>query len=99
MYAVLVDRARSRQTWKRGRGFIKISLDHIDPASFPMPEFADLREALESLGAVNPRLRQVLELRFLIGLSALSKNSINSKQSGFVGERDFGTLNGCATAT
>jgi DNA-directed RNA polymerase specialized sigma24 family protein len=32
MYAALIDRARRRQTWKRGRGFALVSLNQVTAA-------------------------------------------------------------------
>ena len=82
MYATLVDRARRRRAWKRGRGVIKVPLNQVNAANIPMPRFDDLREALEDLGAFNPRLRQVLELRFMFGFSVEEvANAVGRKNS------------------
>jgi RNA polymerase sigma factor (TIGR02999 family) len=69
MHATLVDRARRRRATKRGGDSPNISLEQVDPASVPVPDFEELRQALDSLDAQSPALRQVLELRFFIGFS------------------------------
>jgi RNA polymerase sigma factor (TIGR02999 family) len=67
----LVDRARRRNSVKRGQGRVPVQLD---------PEFEgkrglgplgtlEVHEALETLEALNPRQAQVVELRFFGGLT------------------------------
>jgi RNA polymerase sigma factor (TIGR02999 family) len=70
MRHVLVDRARSRRSLKRGGG--KRPLTFTERA-IPVDESADvlieLDEALELLAESQPRLAQVVDLRFFAGLT------------------------------
>jgi RNA polymerase sigma factor (TIGR02999 family) len=70
MRQVLVDHARRRMANKRGAGALRVTLDERDGARDTTPEsLLDLLDAVERLGAIEPRLRQVVEYRFLIGLT------------------------------
>ena len=67
MRQVLVDFARRRQAAKRGGGFERVSLGSADGAvEVELDEIMALDAALEAL---DPRLRQVVELRFYGGLA------------------------------
>lgn len=74
MRRILVDYARTAKRLKRGGGQAPLSLDtqDLDP---PMMTEADandvlaLDDALDRLGAVSTRQRQVVELRFFSGLT------------------------------
>jgi RNA polymerase sigma factor (TIGR02999 family) len=70
MRQILVDHARRRQATKRGGG-IRIDTLGTDPAdpSRSIDDIVALDDALDRLGAVSPRLRNVVELRFFAGLS------------------------------
>jgi len=48
--------------------FTKRPLNQTNASGIPVPTFDALKDALESLGKFDPRLRQVLELRYLVGL-------------------------------
>jgi RNA polymerase sigma factor (TIGR02999 family) len=70
MRQVLLDHARERSAQKRGGGADVLPLRD---EALMSPEVADevlaLNEALERLGAEDPRSAQVVELRFFAGLS------------------------------
>lgn len=70
MRRILVERARSRHTIKRGSGGAAVSLDEgllMSPA--PGPDLVALDDALKDLAAMDPRRCQVVELRFFGGLT------------------------------
>jgi RNA polymerase sigma factor (TIGR02999 family) len=70
MRQVLVDHARRRVAQKRGGGAIRVTLGDDDGANRTSPEeLLALFDALERLGDVDARLRQVVEYRFLAGLT------------------------------
>jgi RNA polymerase sigma factor (TIGR02999 family) len=70
MRQVLVDFARRRQADKRGGDIAPITLQEASAAiEFELDEIIELDAALERLDAVDPRLRQIVELRFFAGLS------------------------------
>jgi RNA polymerase sigma factor (TIGR02999 family) len=70
MRHILVDRARSRRTAKRGSGVRPVTLDSD---ALSVDDQADLvlaiDVALRHLERLNPRLSRVVELRFFAGLS------------------------------
>jgi RNA polymerase sigma factor (TIGR02999 family) len=71
MRQVLVDFARKRQATKRGGEQERVTLHSSDAAlEFQLDEMLALDAALDRLNAVDPRLREVVELRFFGGLSA-----------------------------
>lgn len=66
MRQVLVDHARSRDAVKRGGGWARTTLANGDAAvTFRADELIELDRAMEQL---EPRQRQVVELRFFAGL-------------------------------
>ena len=70
MRGLLIDYVRSRRAQKRGGAFEITSL----PTELPERARADgdlegIGEALESLGAVEPRLAQIVDLKFFCGFS------------------------------
>ncbi|HKQ80028.1 MAG TPA: sigma-70 family RNA polymerase sigma factor [Blastocatellia bacterium] len=70
MRRILVERARARQSDKRGAGTQMVSLD--EAANLAVERTADLvalDDALTSLAAVAPRKVQIVELRYFGGLS------------------------------
>lgn len=75
MRQVLIDAARSRLALRRGGGQAPLTLDElgeIGPADARLDaQILDLHEALERLGALNPRLVQVVECRYFAGYSEL----------------------------
>jgi len=70
MRRILVDRARRRQSAKRGGGAYKISLDEAMIVSPKRDaDLIALDEVLNRLAAMDPRKSKVVELRFFGGLS------------------------------
>jgi RNA polymerase sigma factor (TIGR02999 family) len=69
MYETMVDRARRRNARKRGAEWSIIPLDDVDPIAPSPSSYDELYSALAALETISPRVRQVVELRFLLGLS------------------------------
>lgn len=70
MRQVLVDRARARSREKRGGASLQ-RVDFIEALALPIDRDTDLpalAEALEALAALDPRMAQVVELRYFVGL-------------------------------
>ena len=70
MRQLLVDRARSANADKHGGGWLRD--DFTRALDLPIPELSRLPEldaALTELAALEPRMAQVVELRYFIGLS------------------------------
>jgi RNA polymerase sigma factor (TIGR02999 family) len=69
MRQILIDQARRRRTAKRGADQAPAPLDDDPAARTPdLDELLALDEALERLGALDPRLRAVVEYRYYCGL-------------------------------
>jgi RNA polymerase sigma factor (TIGR02999 family) len=70
MRHILIDHARRRHALKRGNAPVAVDLDHLQ---LSVEESADalvaLDDALTRLGALSPRLVQVVECRFFIGMT------------------------------
>jgi RNA polymerase sigma factor (TIGR02999 family) len=70
MRRVLVEAARSRDSQKRGGKVVRID---VEPAAIgaagPRPDLVALHDALDALGTLDARKRQVVELRYFGGLS------------------------------
>jgi RNA polymerase sigma factor (TIGR02999 family) len=71
MRRILVDRARERQSLKRGGDRQRLRLDqlHLEAERTPA-EFLALHDALERLQANNPRQAELVKLRFFAGLTS-----------------------------
>jgi len=70
MRHILIDHARRRLAQKRGGGDARLDIDAIDvPVDDATVELLALDRALDRLAALEPRLSQVVELRFFAGLS------------------------------
>ena len=70
MRRILVDFARERQYQKRGGGALQVSLSEAAAfAGEPGTDLVALDEALTELAKVDPRIAQMVELRFFGGLS------------------------------
>jgi RNA polymerase sigma factor (TIGR02999 family) len=70
MRSLIIDHVRRRQAQKRGGLFEITALDTgIEAASPPAADLETLHEALEALGAVEPRLALVVDLKFFCGFS------------------------------
>ncbi|MBM3778727.1 MAG: RNA polymerase subunit sigma [Acidimicrobiia bacterium] len=70
MREILVERARARAAAKRGGGRVQVTLhSQIAGESPASVELADLDRALTRLGALDPDLERLVDLRFFAGLS------------------------------
>ncbi|MEO7875585.1 MAG: ECF-type sigma factor [Dokdonella sp.] len=70
MRHILVDHARRRTAIKRGGSETPLDIDDHDiPVNHVAAEMLALDRALDRLAALEPRLSQVVELRFFAGLS------------------------------
>jgi len=70
MRGLIVDHARNRQARKRGGEFVFTPVDEtlLDPGA-DRPDLGRVGAALDELAAIEPRLAQVVELRFFCGFS------------------------------
>jgi RNA polymerase sigma factor (TIGR02999 family) len=70
MRGLIIDYARQRRAQKRGGGFELASLEGqaADQAADER-DLTDLHEALEKLAEIDPRLVQVVDLRYFCGFS------------------------------
>ena len=72
MRSVIVDHARRRLAARRGRGAAHVSADDAQaPAVMPEAGILAVHEGLERLASVEPRLVQVVELRYFGGMTEL----------------------------
>lgn len=69
MRQLLIDRARARSAAKRGDGLAPVELDSRLAAEDDTSPLLALNDALEALAALDPRLAEVVELRFFGGLT------------------------------
>ena len=69
MRRILVDYARRYRALRRGGGQAAGTLDEETALAERSERLVALDEALERLGTVNPRLRQVVECRYFAGLT------------------------------
>jgi len=70
MRGLLIDYVRSRRAQKRGGAFEITSLPtELPERGSPAGELEGIGEALDSLGAVEPRLAQIVDLKFFCGFS------------------------------
>ena len=69
MRQILVDRARARGAIKRGGPVDALTLSHADDVAIAEPELLDVDAALERLDAIDPTLRELVELRIFAGLT------------------------------
>ncbi|HMS02957.1 MAG TPA: ECF-type sigma factor [Gemmatimonadaceae bacterium] len=70
MRHVLIDHARRRRAGKRGGGLVPLALDADVAVESARPELLlAVDEALQRLAHVAPRLAQVVELRYFLGLT------------------------------
>jgi RNA polymerase sigma factor (TIGR02999 family) len=70
MRSVVVDIAREQQAQRRGGGLAFVTLDTGVASGLPSgeDEVLHIHEALEELGAIDPRLVKVVEMRYFVGL-------------------------------
>jgi RNA polymerase sigma factor (TIGR02999 family) len=70
MRRILINRARDRGRRKRGGGWRRLRLEHIDlPLAEPPDELLDLNDALDQLAQVDPACAELVKLRFFAGLT------------------------------
>jgi len=70
MRGLIIDYARSRRALKRGAAFEITSLsENIPGQAADSEELQRLSEAIERLAAVEPRLAQVVDLKYFAGFS------------------------------
>jgi RNA polymerase sigma factor (TIGR02999 family) len=70
MRQTLIDRARAQQREKRGGGHWQ-RVDYLEALALPVDADTDLPalgEALEALADLDPRVAQIVELRYFVGL-------------------------------
>lgn len=72
MRSVIVDEVRKRHAERRGGAVVHVELDTgvADSAEQDEEQIIRVHEALEELSALEPRLAQVVEMRYFGGLSA-----------------------------
>ena len=71
MRRILIERARQRQSLKRGGEHQRVALEHVEPCELPMAcdDILGLDEALQKLEQKDPRKAQLVKLRFFAGLT------------------------------
>lgn len=70
MRRILVERARAKQSEKRGGGRRKVSLDRLEPPTFDKNnEVLAVHESLNRLAQHDPRAAELVKLRYFAGLS------------------------------
>ena len=65
---IVVDQARRRNAEKRGGGLVEVTLTERLCGGSQDDEVLALHDALEALDQISPRRREVVELRYFIGL-------------------------------
>jgi len=76
MRRILIDRARQKGTIKRGGGFNRANLDMSVISLDAIPEeLLDLDEALTRLEAEEPKMAELVKLRFFAGMDRLQAAS------------------------
>lgn len=84
MRQIIVDYARSRNTEKRGGGFVHVKLQEDSKAiAAEAEEILLIDDALHKLSAHNPRLAEIFELKFFTGLddAELAQSTGSSKRT------------------
>lgn len=70
MRRILINRARDRGRLKRGGGWRRLRLEHINlSVSEPPDELLDLNDALDKLAQEDPACAELVKLRFFAGLT------------------------------
>jgi RNA polymerase sigma factor (TIGR02999 family) len=70
MRRILIERARSRRSTKRGSGAQKVSLEEVaDVSNERAADLVALDEALTKLALIDPRKAQIVELKYFGGMT------------------------------
>ena len=71
MRRILIERARQKQSLKRGGNYERVELDAVEPAVMPMAceDILGLDEAIQKLEQKDPRKAELVKLRFFAGLT------------------------------
>jgi RNA polymerase sigma factor (TIGR02999 family) len=69
MRRILVEFARQRHRQKRGGDAVRVTIDDVDVAQEQSADLVALNDALSTLASFDPRMGQVVELRFFGGLT------------------------------
>lgn len=71
MRSIIVDFARQRQAERHGgkAAHVTFTEEHGDGAAYPEDEIVRVHEALDGLARVDPRMAQVVEMRYFAGLT------------------------------
>jgi RNA polymerase sigma factor (TIGR02999 family) len=69
MRRILVEFARQRHRQKRGGDAVRVTIDDVDVAHETSGDIVALSDALSTLASFDPRMAQVVELRFFGGLT------------------------------
>jgi RNA polymerase sigma factor (TIGR02999 family) len=70
MRRILIDRARSKKTLKRGAQYKRIILDEQQLGDdHDLDQLLELNEALSSLETEDPKVAELVKLRFFVGLT------------------------------
>lgn len=69
MRGLIVDHARARRALKRGGGFHLTALDTEAAGERPAEDLSGLSDALDALAASEPRLAELVDLKFFCGFS------------------------------
>ena len=72
MRRILVDNARRKKSHKRGGNWERVGLDHglvVNDCGMPLEDLLSLDEALDRLAEVDPKVAELVKLRFFAGLT------------------------------
>ncbi len=69
MRCILVDYARAALSKKRGGGFRRVRFSDNEVVEATPEWVLDLDEALDQLASISPRMLEVVELRYFVGMS------------------------------
>ena len=69
MRRILVEFARQRHRQKRGGDAVRVTIDDVDVAQEKSADLVALSDALSTLANFDPRMSQIVELRFFGGLT------------------------------
>ena len=72
MRRILIDNARRKKSLKRGGGWERVGLDDVlvvNDCGMPVEDLLSLDEALDRLAEVDPKVAELVKLRFFAGLT------------------------------